>query len=274
MVWSPVKLVDMTRPRSIAVAQTIPVRGEVEANVQQHARLAHVAAEDQAQVLVFPELSMTGYELDLADDLAFSETDPRLAPLVEVASAHSMTLIVGAPVRIGSRLYIGAFILSPDRTIGLYTKHHLGAFSASASCDGIVPPAEATVFHPGDRSPLIGLDGTTAAVAVCADTGRPSHPAEAARRGASTYLASMFVIPSEFKRETATLEAYAAQHSMTVAFANYGGPSGGLASAGRSAIWSERGELLAQLEATGSGVAVAIESDAGWRVSIVMLGGL
>ena len=264
----------MTRARSIAVAQTIPIAGQVDVNVQQHVRLAHVAAEDQAQVLVFPELSLTGYELALADDLAFSETDPRLAPLVEVASAHSMTLIVGAPVRIGSRLHIGAFILSPHRTIGLYTKHHLGAFSAGASCDGIVPAAEATVFHPGSRNPLIELGGITAAVAVCADTDRPSHPAEAARRGASTYLASMFVIPSEFKRETSTLEAYAAQHSMAVAFANYGGPSGGLASAGGSAIWSERGGLLAQLEATGSGVAVAIESQAGWRGRTVMLGAL
>lgn len=264
----------MTRARSIAAAQTIPIRGHVNANVEQHVRLVQVAAEEQAQVLVFPELSLTGYELDLANDLAFSQSDPRLAPLVEVASSYSMTLIVGAPARIGSRLHIGAFIVSPDRTVELYTKHHLGAFSASASCDGIVPPAEATVFHPGNRNPLIRFGGNTAAVAVCADTGRPSHPQEAADRGARTYLASMFIIPSEFERETSNLRAYAVQHSMTVALANYGGPSGGLASAGGSAIWSERGELLAQLEAIGTGVAVAVENHAGWRAKTVMLGGL
>jgi len=117
----------MTRARSIAVAQTIPMRGDVNANLEQHVRLVHVAAEEQAEVLVFPELSLTGYELDLANDLAFSESDPRLASLVEMASSFSMTLIVGAPVRIRSRLHIGAFIISPDRTVGLYTKHHLGA---------------------------------------------------------------------------------------------------------------------------------------------------
>lgn len=263
----------MAPARSIAVAQTIPIRGDVDANVAQHVRLAHAAAREQAQVLVFPELSLTGYELDLANDLAFSQSDPRLAPLVEAASSYSMTLIVGAPVRIGSRLHIGAFIVSPDRTVGLYTKHHLGAFSTKASCDGVVPPAEATVFHPGNWNPLVRFGGNTAAVAVCADTGRPSHPQDAADRGARTYLASMFVIPSEFERETANLRAYAAQHSMIVAFANYGGPSGGLASGGRSAIWSESGELLAQLGAIGAGVAVAIESHAGWRAETVMLGG-
>ncbi len=263
----------MTPARSIAAAQTIPIRGDVDANVERHLRLVPVAAEERAQVLVFPELSLTGYELDLANDLAFSEKDPRLAPLVEVAASSSITLIVGAPVRMGPRLHIGAFIVSPDRTVGVYTKHHLGAFSASASADGIVPPAEATVFHPGDRNPLVRFGGNTAAVAVCADTGRPSHPREAADRGARTYLASMFVVPSDLERDTANLEAYAVRHSMSIAFANYGGPSGGLASGGRSAIWSERGKLLAQLEAIGAGVAVAIEGRAGWHAKSVMLGG-
>src|SRR5271169_5518697 len=161
----------MTAARSLAAAQTIPKRGDVEANLAGHVRLIHAAAEGQARVLVFPELSLTGYELDLAEDLAFSESDPRLAPLIEVASSHDMTLIVGAPVRIERRLHIGAFILSPDRSVDLYTKHRLGAFPFDASPDGIVPPAEATVFQSGPRNPLVRFDGHTAAVAVCADIG-------------------------------------------------------------------------------------------------------
>jgi predicted amidohydrolase len=263
----------MTYTRSIAVAQTVPVRGDVDANVTRHVRLAHVAADRGAQVVVFPELSLTGYELDLASDLAFSPADRRLDPLIEAAASRSVILIAGAPVRMGSQLHIGAFILSPHRAIELYTKHHLGAFSASASRDGVVPPAEATVFHPGDHDPLVRLGDTAAAVAVCADTGRPSHPQNAADRGAKSYLASMFVIPSELEQETANLRAYAVQHSMAVAFANFGGPSGGLASAGRSTIWSENGEPVARLEPKGAGVAIATERDDGWHAETVMLGG-
>ena len=262
----------MTNARSIAAAQTVPVRGDVEANVEQQVRLTHVAAEEHAQILVFPELSLTGYELDLASDLAFSETDPRLTPLVDAASSCSMTLIAGAPVRMGPRLHIGAFIIAADRTIALYTKHRLGAFPASARCDGIVPPAEATVFHPGSQNPLVRFAGSTGAVAVCADIGRPSHPESAAERGARAYFASMFVIPSEFPRDVATLKTYAMEHAMAVVLANYGGPSGGLAAAGGSAIWSETGELLVQLEARGIGVAVAVEGANGWRARSVMLG--
>jgi predicted amidohydrolase len=261
----------MMRSRSIAVAQTCPVRGDVQANLEEHVRLARVAATEGARVVLFPELSLTGYELDSASALAFSEDDPRLSSLLDAASSHGMTLIVGAPVRIGPCLHIGAFILLPDRTTGLYTKHTLGTFSAAASCDGTVPPAEGTVFQPGDRNPLVRFDGNVAAVAVCADTGRPYHPQQAAARGARTYLASMFVIPSELDSERAKLRDYALRHSMMVAFANFGSPSGGLASGGRSAIWSETGELLVQLEPSGAGVAVVTETRQSRHTRTVML---
>lgn len=58
---------------------------------------------------------------------------------------------------------------------------------------------------------------------------------------------------------------------MAVVLANYGGPSGGLPSAGRSAIWSETGNRLAVLETVGAGVAVARETPAGWRARTIML---
>ncbi len=256
--------------RALAAAQSIPVRGDVDANVAEHIRLVRVAAEENAQVVVFPELSLTGYELDLAEELAFSEADPRLEPLVRLAVSEQVTLIVGAPVRIASRLYIGAFIISPNGAIDLYTKQHLGAFAPSDSPDGIVPAAEASVFQPGNRDPIVRIAGTAAAVAVCADVGRPSHANAAAERGATTYLASMFVIPSDLERDLTRLRTYAEQHAMAVVFSNYGGPSGGLQSGGRSAIWSPSGELLAQLEERGSGVVVAIES-AGWRAKTLIL---
>ena len=251
--------------RALAAAQSIPVRGDVAANIREHIRLADAAADEKAQVVVFPELSLTGYELDLAAELAFSERDVRLEPLVKLATSRRLTLIVGAPVRIESRLYIGAFILTPDGAIDLYTKQHLGAFAPSDSPDGIVPPAEATVFHPGDRNPLVMVGGAPAAIAVCADVGQAAHAAAAAERGAKTYLASMFVIPSDLEKDLTRLRTYAERHSMAVVFSNYGGPSGGLPSGGRSAVWSA--QAVVRLAATGSALAVAIERDGDWSMS-------
>jgi len=255
----------MTAQRTLAVAQTCPLRGDVDANLEQHLRLTALAASAGARVLVFPELSLTGYELDLADRLAFSLDDARLAPLADAAASGSITVVAGAPLRLEARLHIAAIILYPDGRRAVYTKQRLGAFGESARRDGSLPPAEATVFEAGDRNPLLRFDGNTAAVAICADIGRAAHPQEAAAAGAKTYLASMFVIPSEFEAESAKLAGYAAQHSMAVAFANFGSPSGGLAAAGRSAIWSERGERLVQLPPSGSGVGIAIETAGGWQ---------
>jgi predicted amidohydrolase len=258
----------MTRSRSLAVAQTCPVAGDVQANLDEHARLAQLAAENGAGVVAFPELSLIGYELAMADRLAFTEDDARLSPLLDVAASHHLTLIVGAPVRLGPSLCIGAFILHPDRTTGLYTKHRLGAFPPSASgdsCDGCVPPAEATVFQPGDRNPLIRLNNHVAAVAVCADIGRPAHAQQ------DTYLASMFVIPSDFDVEAERLSRYAAQHRMKTCMANFGSRSGGLQSAGRSSIWSETGELLVQLGGEGSGVAIVVETEQKRHTQAMML---
>lgn len=263
----------MGSSRSVAVAQTYPVAGDVAANTEEHVRLARVAAAEGAGVVVFPELSLTGYELDLADRLAFSEGDDRLAPLLDAAASDGVTLVVGAPARLGDALHIGAFIVRPDRTTDLYTKRRLGAFPPGAACDsctGSVPPAEATVFRPGDRDPLVRLGTHVAAVAVCADIGNPAHPERAAGRGADTYLAGMFLTPSDFGGDAERLSRYAVRHRMMVAFANFGGPSGGLRSAGRSSIWSDQGELLVRLGESGSGIGVVTETDHGPRCRLVM----
>jgi predicted amidohydrolase len=61
------------------------VAGNVQANLDEHVRLADLAAAEGA-VVVFPELSLIGYELALARELAFSESDPRLYPLLDVAA--------------------------------------------------------------------------------------------------------------------------------------------------------------------------------------------
>lgn len=239
----------------IACAQTVPRPGDVAANVAEHVRLAEEAADGGASVVVFPELSLTGYELDRAERLAFTDGDTRLDPLVALARSRGITLVVGAPLRRGAALHLGAWIVRPDG-IDRYTKRHLGAFPASANPDGPVPPPEPSVFTAGDDDPLVAIGHERAAVAICADVGHPDHAARAADRGATIYLASMFVIPAEFDEAMSRLRDRAARHGMTVAFANYGGPSGGLPSAGRSAILAPDGTERT-LPATGAAVLTA-----------------
>ena len=73
----------------------------------------------------------------------------------------------------------------------------------------------------------------------------------------------MFVIPQDYRKESTTLRSYAERHTMTVVLANPGAPTGGLPSAGGSAIWSDQGELLGKLDASGAGWLVAIDAPSG-----------
>jgi predicted amidohydrolase len=211
--------------------------------------------------------------MELAKELAFSEDDARLAPLVEAATATSMTLVVGAPIRIGSRLHIGAFILYPDLTRAIHTKRHLGAFSSDVNPNGSVPPAENTVFERGTLSPLVRTGGPLGAVGICAESMQPEVPKEAAERGAKSYLTSHFGVPSDLQLRLKVLRTYAVQYGMAVVFANYGGPTGGLAASGGSAILSPSGELLVQLGRQGAGVVVASEDETGWSAKKIEFDG-
>lgn len=259
----------LQQERAIGAAQTTAQPGDVEANLAEHLRLIRAAAAQGAALLVFPELSLTGYELELASKLAFAETDARLAPLQALARAHDITLVVGAPVRIAGRLHIGAFIVAPERALTLYTKQHLGAFPASVNPGGLVPPPEPSIFEKGASDPLFELERFTAAVAICADTGHAVHAQAAAARGANLYCASMFFTPPEIAAEHARLQGYAALHGMTVVAANYGGSTGNLAAGGHSAIWSSDGALICSVEHASSGIALAERVNGGWRGRVV-----
>jgi predicted amidohydrolase len=255
---------------ALAAAQTAPVAGDVAANVQEHLRLARIAAAEGAALVLFPELSLTGYEIGLAESLAFSQHDARLAPLRDAAEGLRVTLVVGAPIRVGTALHIGAFIVSPDGSTEVYTKRHLGAFRAEDAPDGVVPPPEHSVFREGTLDPLLRLGDHVAAMSICADSRHASHAERAAGRGADTYLSSQFAIVAHLPHKLSLLKKYAAAHRMTIVLSNFGGPTGGLPSAGSSGIWSDRGECLVKLDSEGPGLAIALEEAGGFRTRAVM----
>lgn len=246
------------------MAQTVPVAEDLASNLKQHLELAAIAADTGAGTVVFPELSLTGYELARAPELALAPDDRRLSPLDELARERGVNLVVGAPVRAGERRVLAALIVSPAGR-AVYAKRRLGAFSPRAAVDGRVPPPESSVFAPGEDDPLFEIDGATAALAVCADVGDPQHARRAAERGATHLFASMFVVPSEYDGEARVLERMARSHRMVVAMANFGGPSGGLVAAGRSAIWAADGRRVAVAPAEGAAVVIAHPENGGLR---------
>ena len=241
----------MPGDRCLAAAQTVPIVGNIDRNVADHIRVVEVAGRAGAEVVVFPELSLTGYVLESVRDLAISPSDPRLDPLVESASDAGLTIVAGAPLLIAETIHIGAIILAPTGAREVYTKHYLGH-------------GEERFVTPGVLDPIVSLGTHRGAVCVCADANQPAHSEAAAARGADTYLVSSLIVAEEFDRKTAALQDYARSFEMTVVFANYGGTAGDLVGAGGSTVWSARGDVVVRALGADTALAVATMTDDVW----------
>jgi predicted amidohydrolase len=71
----------------ICVAQTKPVKGDISANIENHKKLIDRAVANRTDIVIFPELSLTGYEPELARELAINQDDTRLDGLQEISDA-------------------------------------------------------------------------------------------------------------------------------------------------------------------------------------------
>lgn len=230
----------------IAAAQSTSVPGDIPRNVTHHLQFAEAAAERSVGLLVFPELSLTGYELAIARPNAIVPDDLRLAPLRHFATRAEMTIVVGAPVlNENSELFIAALAFDPDGSVSTYKKVH-------------VPESERGVFKPGPGGSVLRVGNATVALAICADASHPQHAANAAASGAGVYAAGVMIDGEGYARKVPLLKNYAVEHRMAVLMANYSGVTGGEVSAGRSAIWSKDGQLLAESTGTEESLVIAV----------------
>ncbi|HEY2859062.1 MAG TPA: carbon-nitrogen hydrolase family protein [Terracidiphilus sp.] len=236
----------------IAAAQSAAVPGDVSRNVARHLEFGAMAAGQGAQLLVFPELSLTGYEPALARSNAIHSESSCLDPLRRLSEVAHMTVVVGAPLlNDKDELHIAAFAICCDGLVSTYTKEHLH-------------PGEEKIFTPGPGGPMVLIEEANVALAICADTTHPQHAAGAAARGANVYAAGVLITENGYAPDTVLLRNYALDHKMAILMANYSGVTGEWVSAGKSAIWSENGTLVTTSKGTGEELVVATRRNGVW----------
>lgn len=241
----------------IAAAQSTSVPGDIPENLECHLRFATLASDHAVNLLVFPELSLTGYELSLARSNTVSPDDPRLNALKGLAQKARMTIVVGAPtISQNQELHIGALALLPDGSVWTYAKQYLHK-------------GEEGTFAPGPGGHTFEAGGANVALAICADTSHPEHAAAAALRRASIYAAGALITENGYQADAALLEKYARDHRMTVLMANHGGPTGGWVPAGRSAIWSGDGNLVVASPGPGDALVLARKQASSWDGAVL-----
>ncbi|HIC89661.1 MAG TPA: acyltransferase [Anaerolineae bacterium] len=123
-----------SKPRQLTVglAQIAPRLGDVDANLNKHLQFTSEAANQGVELLLFPELSLTGYSLqDLTAEVAChpSVDDPVFAPLLEAGTLHKMDLVVGfVEEDIRYRYHIAAAYLSDGRIVHVHRKVYLPTY--------------------------------------------------------------------------------------------------------------------------------------------------
>lgn len=228
----------MLSSMKIATAQFTCVPADISANARQMVALTDEARVLGAELVVFPELALTGYELEAVldrRDLWVQADDPRL-DAVRASGVASVVNCVAATAE--GRPAIETLVFGPDgELITTYRKQHLFEH-------------EQDVFVAGQHDGRFELGGLRFALATCFDNHFPELVSRGAADGCEVHLASsLYGTGGGVKELAAVYPGIAKDFNLHVVVANHVGPAGAWTGCGRSALWAAGGDLLAQADA-------------------------
>ncbi|HET9299146.1 MAG TPA: nitrilase-related carbon-nitrogen hydrolase [Candidatus Polarisedimenticolaceae bacterium] len=170
-------------PCRVALAQIAPRLGDLGANLALHLEAIQRARRQGAGLVVFPELSLTGYLLrDDVPEVAVGIDDPRLSRLLRASRDIDVVLglVEEAP---GHRFHNAAAYLSGGRVLHVHRKVYLPTYGMFD---------EGRDFAAGDRFRAFAAPFGPAGLLVCEDAWHPSAPWLLAQEGAEV----LFVLSS------------------------------------------------------------------------------
>jgi predicted amidohydrolase len=227
----------------ICVAQTRPMKGDIQSNIANHKKLIDLAVSHEADAVIFPELSLTGYEPTLAKELATDQDDRRFDDFQELANTKQIAIGVGVPIRRNTDMCIGLILFQPHQARRTYTKQYLHS-------------DEKEFFVGGqDTTGIIGNE-TKIALAICYELSVSEHAENAYQRGAAIYIASVAKSVDGVEKAIKRLSDIASEYSMIVLMSNCLGLCDNFESGGRTSIWNSSGQLIEQLNDTDEGVLI------------------
>ncbi|MCI1279852.1 MAG: NAD+ synthase [Nitrospira sp.] len=255
------------RSLRIAMAQMNPTVGDIVGNTRSIQAWIKDARRAKADLVVFPELAITGYP---PEDLLFKPrfiADTRRALKAVAAAARGVVVVVGSvgqgaasvsesdapsfPSTDRQALYNEASLVSDGRILATYRKRHLPNY-------GVFD--ESRYFHPGSRLPLLVLNGTTIGVNICEDIWFSDGPTRAqAAAGAEVIVninASPFHVGKGRLREQ-VLATRGRENRVIVTYTNTVGGQDELVFDGCSMIVDQAGEIVARGKAFEQDLIVA-----------------
>lgn len=230
-------------PLTIALYQCAPQPLDVAGNLQRLRDAARHAHVQGAQLLVFPEMFVTGYAIGTAAVQALARSaDPAraqsyAAAVAEIARQTAMEIVYGYPERSDDgAVYNAAQWVSAQGQVRLnYRKSHLYG------------SVDAQQFSPAPASAALAtLRGWRIGLLICYDVEFPEAPRLAALAGADVVLVpTANMAPNDFVPQR-LVPVRAFENQIALAYANYAGPEGHWVYNGQSLICGADGSVLVQ----------------------------
>ena len=163
--------------------------GDPQANLAEHAGLAERCHAAGADLVVFPELSLTGYTLDdlFTQEVVLDAARTAVERLIALSARLRPVLVAGAPLRINGAVYNCAVVIHHGRALGVVPKTYLPNyreyyekryFASAAGLKGASLVLDACVIAVG--TDLIfraaGFDAFSFGVEICEDLWSPQTP--------------------------------------------------------------------------------------------------
>jgi NAD+ synthase (glutamine-hydrolysing) len=223
----------------IALVQINATVGDITGNTCKIIAHLERAREIGADLVIFPELVVTGYP---PEDLLLKPSfiAANRAAVEEIAAAtQRLTAIVGF-VDVESDVYNAAAVLHDGALAGIYHKQYLPTY-------GVFD--EDRTFRAGERNQLFVLNDLVMGVSICEDIWYPEGPPQAQARSGAQLLVNISASPYHVGKGAGRermLATRAADNVAIVAFCNLVGGQDELVFDGGSVIFDGRGELVAR----------------------------
>ncbi len=228
---------------NIAIAQIKPVKGDIPANIEKHSKFIELASILNTDFIFFPELSLTGYEPELAVKLAVNKNDKRFDVLQQMSDQKMISFGVGVPTITQNGICISMIVFQPKQPRILYSKQQLHE-------------DELPYFKNGNEQILITLKNQKIAPAICYESLQMNHADEAVKLGAQIYAASVAKSQNGINKAYAHYPNIAKKYKIPVLMSNCIGECDNFVSAGLSSVWNKEGELILQFDRQEEGIII------------------
>ena len=233
------------------MAQLNLVVGDVEGNTSRIIAAANQAREESsADVVMFPELAVSGYP---PEDLLFhSGMRTQVARSIDrlKSEVRGIVLIAGYPEYVDDCIYNSAIVMRDGAVLANHRKACLPNYRVFD---------EKRYFTPGEKPTVIELSGIRAGILVCEDVWEPHPAAQARAAGAEVLLvinASPYEVNKQRQREHEVIRRRIRETGLPLVFVNLIGGQDELVFDGNSLMMNARGEVMMRAPAFTEGLYV------------------